>query len=80
VVLERMVALEAQQGMAQIPVATVDDPAAAAAIIYGTPIRFGNKCGQMCQLLDTRRTLAQRALVGKVSIWPVQPPSTAARN
>jgi NAD(P)H dehydrogenase (quinone) len=37
------------------------------AVIFGTPTRFGNMCGQMRQFLDaTGQLWAQGALVGKV--------------
>ena len=66
-VLGLMGALEAQQGMAHIPVATVNDLAEADAIIFGTPTRFGNMCGQMRQFLDATGGLWMKgALVGKV--------------
>lgn len=66
-VLEKMGALEAQQSMAHIPLATVDDLAEADAIIFGTPTRFGNMCGQMRQFLDATGGLwLKGALVGKV--------------
>jgi NAD(P)H dehydrogenase (quinone) len=66
-VLKNMNALEAQKNMSHIPVASVDDLAAADAVIFGTPTRFGNMCGQMRQFLDATGVLwAQDALVGKV--------------
>ena len=66
-VLEKMGAVEAQKGMAHLPVATVDDLAAADAIIFGTPTRFGNMCGQMRQFLDATGALWLKGkLVGKV--------------
>ncbi|MDJ0888333.1 MAG: NAD(P)H:quinone oxidoreductase [Desulfobacterales bacterium] len=66
-VLEKMGAVEAQKSMDHIPVATVDELAAADAVIFGTPTRFGNMCGQMRQFLDaTGQLWAQGALVGKV--------------
>lgn len=66
-VLEKMGALEAQKGMAHIPVVTVEDLVDADAIIFGTPTRFGNMCGQMRQFLDTTGGLWQKgALAGKV--------------
>jgi NAD(P)H dehydrogenase (quinone) len=66
-VLEKMGALDAQQTMAAIPVCTVDELAAADAVIFGTPTRFGNMCGQMRQFLDaTGQLWAKGALVGKV--------------
>jgi NAD(P)H dehydrogenase (quinone) len=66
-VLEKMGALEAQKTLAHIPICKVDDLAAADAIIFGTPTRFGNMCGQMRQFLDATGGLwAKNALVGKV--------------
>ncbi len=66
-ILSAMGALDAQKSMAQIPIATVDDLAAADAIIFGTPTRFGNMCGQMRQFLDaTGQLWLKGALVGKV--------------
>jgi NAD(P)H dehydrogenase (quinone) len=66
-VLGLMGALEVQKGLAHIPVATVNDLAAADAIIFGSPTRFGNMCGQMRQFLDATGGLwAKNSLVGKV--------------
>jgi NAD(P)H dehydrogenase (quinone) len=66
-VLGSMGALEAQKALSHIPVATVDDLVAADAIIFGTPTRFGNMCGQMRQFLDATGGLWMKgALVGKV--------------
>ena len=66
-VLSKMGALEVQKSMAHIPVAHVDDLADADAIIFGTPTRFGNMCGQMRQFLDaTGQLWAKGSLVGKV--------------
>jgi len=66
-VLEKMGALQAQKNMSHFPEATADDLAGADAIIFGTPTRFGNMCGQMRQFLDSTGGLwAQGALVGKV--------------
>jgi NAD(P)H dehydrogenase (quinone) len=66
-VLKKMGALEAQKGFAHVPIATVDELASAEAIIFGTPTRFGNMCGQMRQFLDaTGQLWAKGALVGKV--------------
>jgi NAD(P)H dehydrogenase (quinone) len=65
-VLGKMGALEAAKKMAHIPVATVDDLADADAIIFGTPTRYGNMCGQMRQFLDAAgRIWVKNALVGK---------------
>lgn len=66
-VLGQMGALEAQQSQQHIPVCTVEELASADAIIFGTPTRFGNMCGQMRQFLDaTGQLWSQGALVGKV--------------
>ena len=66
-VLVKMGAVEAQKKFENVPVATVDELAAAEAIIFGTPTRFGNMCGQMRQFLDATGGLwAKGALVGKV--------------
>ena len=66
-ILGKMGALEAQKAMADIPVCTIEELAAADAIVFGTPTRFGNMCGQMRQFLDATGGLwAQGALVGKV--------------
>jgi NAD(P)H dehydrogenase (quinone) len=66
-VLEKMGALDAQNAFSQIPVCRVDDLAEADAVIFGTPTRFGNMCGQMRQFLDaTGQLWADGSLVGKV--------------
>jgi NAD(P)H dehydrogenase (quinone) len=66
-ILTALGALEAQKALAHIPIATVQDLEAADAIIFGTPTRFGNMCGQMRQFLDATGGLwATGALVGKV--------------
>ncbi len=66
-VIEKMGAVEAQKAQADIPVCTVDELGQADAIIFGTPTRFGNMCGQMRQFLDaTGKLWLSGALVGKV--------------
>lgn len=66
-VLKAMGALEAQKAIADVPVCTVDELAAADAIIFGTPTRFGNMCGQMRQFLDaTGQLWFNGSLIGKV--------------
>jgi NAD(P)H dehydrogenase (quinone) len=66
-VLAKMGALDAQKAQAGIPVCSVDELAEADAIIFGTPTRFGNMCGQMRQFLDaTGQLWAKNALAGKV--------------
>ena len=66
-VLEKMGAVEAQTAFSHVPECTVDELATADAIIFGTPTRFGNMCGQMRQFLDaTGQLWMQGSLVGKV--------------
>ena len=66
-VLEQMGAAEAQKAFSHIPVCDVEELARADAVIFGTPTRFGNMCGQMRQFLDATGSLwAEGALVGKV--------------
>ena len=66
-VLQKMGAVEAQKTFAHIPVCTLDELAGADAIIFGTPTRFGNMCGQMRQFLDaTGQLWVKGALAGKV--------------
>jgi NAD(P)H dehydrogenase (quinone) len=66
-VLRDMGAVEAQKSFAHVPEASVDELATADAVIFGTPTRFGNMCGQMRQFLDATGQLWQTgALVGKV--------------
>jgi NAD(P)H dehydrogenase (quinone) len=66
-VLKKMGAIEAQKTFAHIPICKIDELPSADAIIFGTPTRFGNMCGQMRQFLDaTGQLWAQGALVGKV--------------
>jgi len=66
-VLEKMGAVAAQKQQAQVQVCTVDELGAADAVIFGTPTRFGNMCGQMRQFLDaTGKLWMAGTLVGKV--------------
>jgi len=66
-VLGKMGALDAQKAQASVPVCTPDDLAAADAVIFGVPTRFGNMCGQMRQFLDSTGGLwAKGTLIGKV--------------
>jgi NAD(P)H dehydrogenase (quinone) len=66
-ILGKMGALDAQKAFAHIPVAEVAELPAYDAILFGTPTRFGNMCGQMRQFLDATGGLwAAGALVGKV--------------
>lgn len=66
-VLEKMGAVDAQKAFSHIAEAKVDELAKADAVIFGTPTRFGNMCGQMRQFLDaTGQLWAEGSLVGKV--------------
>lgn len=66
-VLEKMGALRAQAEQADVPICEVEELGEADAIIFGTPTRFGNMCGQMRQFLDaTGQLWLKGALVGKV--------------
>lgn len=66
-VLEAMGAVQAQEAMSDVPICAVEELAGADAIIFGTPTRFGNMCGQMRQFLDgTGQLWMEGALVGKV--------------
>ena len=52
-VLEKMGAAATLGLQAQVPVCTVEELGEADAIIFGTPTRFGNMCGQMRQFLPS---------------------------
>lgn len=65
-VLAKMGATAAQQAQANIPLCTVEELGQADAVIFGTPTRFGNMCGQMRQFLDaTGQLWVSGALIGK---------------
>jgi NAD(P)H dehydrogenase (quinone) len=66
-VLEKMGAVEAQKTMSDVPVVSIDDLERTDAIMFGTPTRFGNMCGQMRQFLDsTGKLWSSGALTGKL--------------
>ena len=66
-ILTAMGAIEAQKSFSHIPICKIEELAEADAIIFGTPTRFGNMCGQMRQFLDATGQLWQKgALIGKV--------------
>ena len=66
-VLEKMGAVNSQEKQSQVPICTTDELAEADAIVFGTPTRFGNMCGQMRQFLDSTGQLwMSGSLVGKV--------------
>ncbi|MFP5257599.1 MAG: NAD(P)H:quinone oxidoreductase [Acidobacteriota bacterium] len=65
-VIEKMGATEAQKAQSRVPVCTLEELEAADAIVFGTPTRFGNMCGQMRQFLDATGSIWMRGgLVGK---------------
>jgi NAD(P)H dehydrogenase (quinone) len=65
--LKNIGAFEAQKQFAHIPACGIDELAGVDAIIFGTPTRFGNMCGQMRQFLDGTGGLWMKgALVGKI--------------
>ena len=66
-VLGKMGALDAQKAQAAVPVCAPEDLAAADAVIFGVPTRFGNMCGQMRQFLDATGGLWMKGtLIGKI--------------
>ena len=66
-ILDKIGATQAQQAFAHVPVATPDELTEYDAIIFGTPTRYGNLCGQMQAYMDSTGGLwATGALVGKV--------------
>lgn len=66
-VLKKMGAMEIQQTMSDIALANVEELADADGIIFGTPTRFGNMCGQLRQFLDATGQLWMKgSLVGKI--------------
>ena len=66
-VIESMGATEFQRTFSQVPVCQPDELADYDAIVFGTPTRFGNMCGQMRQFLDATGGLwANGALIGKL--------------
>jgi NAD(P)H dehydrogenase (quinone) len=66
-VIEKMGATQAKQELSKYPVCSVDELTSPAAILFGTPTRFGNMCGQMRQFLDATGGLwREGSLIGKV--------------
>ncbi|MEE8599692.1 NAD(P)H:quinone oxidoreductase [Euzebya tangerina] len=64
--LEAAGALQAQQSMASITEATVDELPEFDGIIFGSPTRFGNRTSQLSSFLDQTGSLwAEGKLVGK---------------
>ncbi|MBN1595947.1 NAD(P)H:quinone oxidoreductase [candidate division FCPU426 bacterium] len=66
--LKQIGALEARKAFAHVPFITVEELGKADAVIFGTPTRFGNMCGQMRQFLDaTSQLWMNGSLVGKIA-------------
>ncbi|MCU0285273.1 MAG: NAD(P)H:quinone oxidoreductase [Acidobacteria bacterium] len=66
-ILKKMGAWEIQKTMQHIPICTTGELKNADGIIFGSPTRFGNMCGQMRQFLDATGGLwVQGSLVGKI--------------
>ncbi|PKN51898.1 MAG: NAD(P)H:quinone oxidoreductase [Deltaproteobacteria bacterium HGW-Deltaproteobacteria-13] len=66
-ILKKMGAYDIQKKYTKIDVCAPDDLVSADAVIFGTPTRFGNMCGQMRQFLDSTGGLwSKGALVGKI--------------
>ena len=66
-VIEQMGAQDFQEEFFELPVCDPQELADYDAVIFGTPTRFGNMCGQMRQFLDATGGLwAQGDLIGKV--------------
>lgn len=65
-VIGKMGAAEAQKALSHVPACTLEELEEADAIVFGTPTRFGNMCGQMRQFLDATGQIWMRGgLVGK---------------
>ncbi len=66
-VLHKMGAIEPQKAFARVPICSIEELGEADAIIFGTPTRFGNMCGQMRQFLNAAGKLwLSGKLIGKV--------------
>jgi NAD(P)H dehydrogenase (quinone) len=66
-ILKKMGAVNDQKAYAQVPICSVDELSTADAVIFGTPTRYGNMCGQMRQFMDSTGQLwLNGSLVGKV--------------
>lgn len=65
-VIRKMGAVDTLAAQEMVQVCTIQELGEADAVIFGTPTRFGNMCGQMKQFLDAAGQLWQSgALVGK---------------
>jgi NAD(P)H dehydrogenase (quinone) len=65
-VIAKMGAAEAQKALSLVPECTLKELEEADGLLFGTPTRFGNMCGQMRQFLDATGQIWMRGgLVGK---------------
>jgi len=65
-VLDKVGAIEPMKKFSHIPLSTLQELGELDAVIFGTPTRFGNMCGQMRQFLDASGGILRAgALVGK---------------
>jgi len=66
-VLEKVGATEPRKKFAHVPICTLQELGEADAVIFGTPTRFGNMCGQMRQFFDATGGIWKAgSLIGKV--------------
>jgi NAD(P)H dehydrogenase (quinone) len=66
-VIEKMGAAKIQESLSSVPIIQPADLSLADAVIFGTPTRFGNMCGQMRQFLDATGGIWKNGgLAGKV--------------
>ncbi len=66
-ILKQMGAYKFKESISDIPVIKIEELKNYSAIIFGTPTRFGNMCGQMRAFLDSTGPLWQEgALIGKI--------------
>ncbi|MFO7946763.1 MAG: NAD(P)H:quinone oxidoreductase, partial [Armatimonadota bacterium] len=66
-ILKNIPGIEAQQQWGDLPEADHDALREADGLIFGTPTRFGNMCGQMRAFFDSTGPLwMEGALIGKV--------------
>jgi len=66
-ILSNMGAIGPQKTMAHVPICRIEELEEFDAVIFGTPTRFGNMCGQMKQFIDAAGGLWNSgALVGKL--------------
>lgn len=66
-ILKKTGVFEAQKKFSHISICTYEELASADAVVFGTPTRFGNMCGQMRAFLDGTGALWMKgSLAGKI--------------